>query len=114
MDPELGSGQLIDEIDLRALEQHQRNQVHDCSRAVALDSDVLRLGRINQAEFVLEARTASAVDGDSQHHRPAFVLGQGLDAARCALAEGDVGFCHGGEVTLWLHLGPYLYAIATA
>ena len=67
--PELGAGQFVDEVDLRAREQGQGDVVHQGRRAVALDPQVVGLGGLDQIEAVLEAGAAAAVHRHAQHQR---------------------------------------------
>ena len=63
---ELGAGQIIDEGDLRALEEGQGDGVNERGLAVGLDADVVGLGSLDQFEAILEAGAAAAVDSDAE------------------------------------------------
>lgn len=75
-DHELGPGQFVDEGDLGALEEGDRDRVDQGGLAVQLNAQVVGLGGVDQFKAVLEARTTAAVDGDAQHPRSALRPGQ--------------------------------------
>ncbi len=105
-DHELGAGQFVDEGDLGVLQEGDRDGIDQNGLAVAFDVQVVVLGRLDQFEPILEARTAAAVDGDTQHQRatlgraqfrqaPGGAGGQN-DALRRARGDGEGGcgrFC---------------------
>src|SRR5690606_24246618 len=108
LDPELSAEQLVDELDLRAGEEGQGDRVDQGGLTVALDAHVVRLGRLDQFEAVLEAGAAAAVHRHAQHQRAALgggELGQaaggacgqsdGFDAHLASLYEGATGRCKG-------------------
>ena len=72
----MGTGEVVDEGDLGALEEGQGNRVDEGRLAVGLDTDVVRLGGLDQLHAVLEAGAAAAVDGDTQQDRMALGPGE--------------------------------------
>src|SRR3984957_20888583 len=59
--PELGGGQFVGEVDLRAVQQGQGDDVHQRRGAVALHFQVVCFGGVDQIELVLEAGAAAAL-----------------------------------------------------
>lgn len=90
-DLELGSDQLVDEVDFGTGQQGKRDRVHHRRGAVAFDAHVVRVRRLDEVEAVLEATAAAAVHGDAQQHRPPFRLGQGVEAAGGGGGQDEVG-----------------------
>ena len=64
-DHELGAGQFVDIGDLGVFQERDRDGIDHRRLAVGLDAQVVILGRLDQFEPVLEARTAAAVHGDT-------------------------------------------------
>ena len=105
-DDELGASQFVAEGDLGALQEGDRDRIDQGGLAVAFDAQVVVLGRLDQFEPILEARTPAAVDRDAQHQGPALGRAQFRqafggaggqdDALRRARGDGEGGrgrFC---------------------
>ena len=87
-DLEVGAGQVVDEIDLRAQHVHQRHAVDDDRGPVALDHHVAVLGAFVERELVLEPGAAAAGDADPQSRLLATLgLRHGGDAPGGARGE---------------------------
>src|SRR5262249_33413889 len=66
LDLERGAHHVLDEVDLGAGEEVERDLVNDDLDAVAREDDIALLPRVVEAEAVLEAGAAAARDGDAQ------------------------------------------------
>src|SRR6478735_2886493 len=69
VDLELGADQLVDEVDLGAANEAERDRIDHYLGPVALDHNVVRRRVLHQVEAVLEARAATALDADAHQRR---------------------------------------------
>src|SRR4051794_509031 len=93
VDLEAGLLQALEEVDRRALEVRRAERVDDDSDPVKLELVVAGLSAAVEAERVLEAAAAAALDGDAEHLGLAGRLfrHQRRDLLRGARGEGDDG-----------------------
>ena len=92
VDLEPGLGDRVEVVDRGALQVGQAERVDDDRDAVQLDRVVAVLAPVVEAERVLEAGAAAALDGDAQHrHLVGGVLGEQVaDLRRGSLGQRDV------------------------
>ena len=85
---------LVDEVDLAALHEVERDGIDHHARAVALDQEVVGRLIIDQVEAVLEARAAAALDAHAEQGRGRLVAQKLDDPVRRSRAQGDGRFAH--------------------
>ena len=78
---ELGADQVVDEIELRALHEAERDGIDHHARAVALDEEIVGRRLRDDVEAVLEARAAAALDADAKQRRRRLAAEKLGDAA---------------------------------
>src|SRR5580704_1567949 len=92
-DLERGAHQILDEIDLGAIQQIERNVVDDDGDPVALEHPIVGVRLVIEAQSVLEARAAAARDRDAQIGGADLLLFAQKDYAfRGAFGHRDAAF----------------------
>src|SRR5690349_2794742 len=96
VDLELRADQVVDEVNLAALHEGERDRIDHDTRAVSLDQHVVRRALGDEIEAVLEPRAAAALDAHSEQ-RGRRLAGNELGDAGCrTCAQGDGRFTHLG------------------
>lgn len=90
LDLEVRAHQVFDEIDLGPAQEFQRNGVDEDARAVAFDQKVVAAPGIVEAEIILVARAAAAVDGNAKHNALAFGRAQFRNAPGGTRADTEI------------------------
>ena len=93
---ELGADQIVDEIELGAVQEAERDRIDDHPRAVPLDQEIVGGALRHQVEAVLETGAAAALDAHAQQRKRRLALEDLGDAVRGAVAYGDGSLAHRG------------------
>ena len=98
--------QVVDKVDLRAAEKANRDWIDDDSRTDAFEHNVVGGFAVacDKIEFVLEARTAAALNADAQHRVVGIFRQDLVDPLGGAFRQNDVCFfdicCHKGLIQI--------------
>ena len=86
----MGAHQVLDKIDLGTAEEFEGDGVNQYAGAVPFDDEVVVGASVIEAEVVLVAGAAAAIDGDAKHHAFAFGGRQSDNSPSCARTDSEI------------------------